>query len=126
MDKKGWFIEKFYSLPRPPYHTNGNGRIRRHPIRSAASIIWDLIDKGLSRLGLDAWWMDTTEPETEGWKRIFSLHKNCGGKRRRFVNIFPLMYNWRVYQASGARADQKPRCFIPCRGRRSPGRNGTA
>ena len=110
MSQQGWFIERF-KFAKPPYHTDGmavydatNPEARRY--------YWDLIDKGLFKLGLDAWWMDTTEPETEGLEENIQLgHKLAAGSGDRFVNIFPLMTTGAVYQGQRGASDQK-RVFI--------------
>ena len=56
------------------------------------------MDKALFQIGIDAWWMDTTEPETEGLEENIQLHhKIAAGSGDRFVNIFPLMTTSAVY-----------------------------
>ncbi len=110
MDKKGWFVEKF-KFAKPPYHTNGMA-VYDATNPEARKYYWDLIDKGLFKLGLDAWWMDTTEPETEGLEGNIQLsHKLAAGSGDRFVNIFPLMTTGAVYQGQRSVSDQK-RVFI--------------
>ena len=110
MDKKGWFIEKF-KFAKPPYHTNGMAAYdASNP--EARKYYWDLIDKGLFKLGLDAWWMDTTEPETEGLEENIQLgHKIAAGSGDRYVNIYPLMTTGAVYQGQRSASDAK-RVFI--------------
>jgi len=110
MDKQGWLIEKF-KFAKPPYHTNGMA-VYDATNPEARKYYWDLIDKGLFKLGLDAWWMDTTEPETEGLEENIQLgHKLAAGSGDRFVNIFPLMTTGAVYQGQRSASDQK-RVFI--------------
>ena len=42
----------------------------------ARKYYWDLMNKALFNIGVDAWWMDTTEPETEGQEENILLgHK---------------------------------------------------
>jgi alpha-D-xyloside xylohydrolase len=110
MSKQGWFIEKF-KFAKPPYHTDGMA-VYDATNPEARKYYWDLIDKGLFKLGLDAWWMDTTEPETEGLEENIQLgHKLAVGSGDRFVNIFPLMTTGAVYQGQRGASDQK-RVFI--------------
>ncbi len=110
MDQKGWFVEKF-KFAKPPYHTNGMA-VYDATNPEARKYYWNLIDKGLFKLGLDAWWMDTTEPETEGLEENIQLgHKLAAGSGDRFVNIFPLMTTGAVYQGQRSASDQK-RVFI--------------
>jgi len=110
MDKQGWFIERF-KFAKPPYHTNGMA-VYDATNPEAKKYYWDLIDKGLFKLGLDAWWMDTTEPETEGLEENIQLgHKLAAGSGDRYVNIFPLMTTGAVYEGQRRASDQK-RVFI--------------
>jgi len=37
----------------------------------ARKYYWDLMDKALFNIGIDAWWLDTTEPETKARKTTF-------------------------------------------------------
>jgi alpha-D-xyloside xylohydrolase len=110
MDKRGWFVERF-KFAKPPYHTNGMA-VYDATNPEARKYYWDLIDKGLFKLGLDAWWMDTTEPETEGLEENIQLHHQlAAGSGDRFVNIFPMMTTSAVYQGQRSASDQK-RVFI--------------
>jgi len=110
MDKQGWFIDKF-KVAKPPYHLNGmavydasNGEARKY--------YWSLIDEGLFEIGADAWWMDTTEPETEGQEENIQLgHKLAIGSGDRYVSLFPLMTTGAVYNGQRQASSQK-RVFI--------------
>ena len=65
-----------------------------------------------SSIGVDAWWLDTTEPETEGREENIQLnHKLAIGSGNRYVNLFPLMTTTAVYEGQRAASDQK-RVFI--------------
>ena len=44
----------------------------------ARKYYWQLMDKGLFNIGVDAWWLDTTEPETEGPGREHSAGPQAG------------------------------------------------
>ncbi len=58
----------------------------------ARKYYWDLVNKGLFSIGADAWWMDTTEPETEGQEENILLdHKLAAGSGNRYVNAYPLL-----------------------------------
>jgi len=66
----------------------------------------------LFSIGLDAWWMDTTEPETEGQEENILLnHKLAAGSGNRYVNVFPLLDTQAVYQGQRSASDKK-RVFI--------------
>jgi alpha-D-xyloside xylohydrolase len=110
MDKRGWFVDKF-KFAKPPYHTSGmavydatNPETRKY--------YWELMNKALFNIGLDAWWLDTTEPETEGQEENILLgHKLAIGSGDRYVNLYPLMTTGAVYDGQRSVSNQK-RVFI--------------
>ena len=110
MDKQGWFIDKF-KFAKPPFHTDGMA-VYDATNPEARKYYWSLLDKGLFSIGLDAWWMDTTEPETEGQEENIQLgHKLAMGSGDRYINLFPLMTTGAVYSGQRSVTDQK-RVFI--------------
>ena len=110
MDKKGWFVDKF-KYAKPPYHTNAMA-VYDATSPEARKYYWDEVNKGLFSIGLDAWWMDTTEPETEGQEdNILINHQLAAGSGNRYVNVFPLLDTQAVYQGQRSASDKK-RVFI--------------
>ena len=110
MEKRGWFVDKF-KFAKPPYHTNGMA-VYDATNPEARKYYWDLVNKGLFSIGADAWWMDTTEPETEGLERNILLdHKLAAGSGNRYVNAYPLLDTEGVYQGQRSASDKK-RVFI--------------
>ncbi|HYG97570.1 MAG TPA: glycoside hydrolase family 31 protein [Terriglobales bacterium] len=110
MDKQGWFVEKF-KYDKLPYHRAGMA-IYDATNPEARKYYWDLMDKALFKLGVDAWWLDTVEPETEGQQdNILLGHKLAMGSGNRYVNLFPLLTTGGVYDGQRAASDQK-RVFI--------------
>ena len=106
MDKKGWCIDKF-KFAKPPYHTDAMA-VYDATSPEARKFYWDLVDKGLFEIGVDAWWMDTTEPETEGQEENIQLgHKLAIGSGDRYVNAYPLLDTGAVYNGQRAASDQK-------------------
>src|SRR5204862_4803739 len=70
------------------------------------------MDRALFKIGVDAWWLDTTEPETEGQEESLMLgHHLFIGSGDRYANIFPLMTTRAVYEGQRSASDQK-RVFI--------------
>ena len=57
----------------------------------ARDIYWDYLDKGLFSLGIDAWWMDSTDPDHFNRKPADFDHKTALGTFRSVRNAFPLM-----------------------------------
>src|SRR5450432_2331244 len=110
MDQHGFFIERF-KFAKPPYHQQGMAAYDpTNP--EARKYYWDLMDKALFNIGVDAWWLDTTEPETEGQEESILLgHKLFIGSGDRYANIFPLMTTRAVYEGQRAASDDK-RVFI--------------
>jgi len=110
MQGKGWFVDKF-KYAKPPYHTDAMA-VYDATSPEARKYYWDEVNKGLFSIGLDAWWMDTTEPETEGQEENILLgHKLAAGSGDRYVNVFPLLDTQAVYQGQRSISDKK-RVFI--------------
>ena len=110
MEKRGWFIDKF-KYAKPPYHTAGMA-VYDATDPQARKYYWELMDKALFKIGTDAWWLDTVEPETEGQeKNILLDHKLSIGSGNRYLNLYPLMTTAGVYQGQRSASDQK-RVFI--------------
>jgi len=82
---------------------------------AARKYYWNLMDNALFKIGVDAWWLDTTEPETEGREESILLHSKVHmdgtASGARYANLFPLMTTAAVYQGQRADGDQK-RVFI--------------
>jgi alpha-D-xyloside xylohydrolase len=110
MDKQGWFVDKF-KFAKPPFHTDAMAAYdATNP--EARKYYWEQVNKALFSIGLDAWWMDTTEPETEGQEENIQLnHKLAAGSGDRYVNDYPLLDTGAVYQGQRSASDQK-RVFI--------------
>jgi alpha-D-xyloside xylohydrolase len=110
MDKKGWFVDKL-KFAKPPYHTAGMA-VYDATNPEARKYYWNLMEQALFNIGVDAWWLDTTEPETEGLEENILLgHKLSAGSGDRYVNIFPLMTTGAVYDGQRSASDKK-RVFI--------------
>ncbi|MGA8431265.1 MAG: glycoside hydrolase family 31 protein [Candidatus Sulfotelmatobacter sp.] len=110
MKKQGWFVDQF-KYAKPPYHTDAMA-VYDATNPDARKFYWDQINKSLFSIGIDAWWMDTTEPETEGQEENILLdHKLAAGSGNRYVNDYPLLDTGAVYQGQRAASDQK-RVFI--------------
>ena len=110
MEKRGWFVDKF-KYAKPPYHTNAMA-VYDASNPEARTYYWNLIDKGLFNIGIDAWWMDTVEPETEGQEdNILLNHKLSIGSGNRYVNLYPLLTTGGVYEGQRKASDKK-RVFI--------------
>ena len=108
MDKRGYFIDRtkvaaFHPVGMALYDaTNPEAR----------AYYWQLWNKALFQIGADAWWLDTTEPETEGREENLMLNNKVAiGSGARFANIYPLMTTEAMYQGQRKETDRK-RVFI--------------
>lgn len=109
MDKRGFFIDKTIA---PSFHPVAQALY--DPFNpEARKYYWNLMGNALFKLGADAWWLDTTEAETEGREtNILVTNKVNGGENgARYANEFPLMTTTAVYQGQREASDQK-RVFI--------------
>lgn len=108
MDKRGFFIDKtkvgaFHPAQMGLYDAF-NPEARKY--------YWNLMDQALFKIGVDAWWLDTTEPETEDREtNILVTNKTYLGNGARYANMFPLMTTSAVYQGQRSASDKK-RVFI--------------
>lgn len=109
MDKRGFFIAKTIA---PSFHPVGQALYDAfNP--EARKYYWNLMNNALFKIGVDAWWLDTTEPETEARETdILVTNKvNHGENGARYANEFPLMTTTAVYQGQ-REASNKKRVFI--------------
>jgi alpha-D-xyloside xylohydrolase len=105
-EKQGWFIDKF-KFAKPPYHTDAMA-VYDATSSDARKFYWNQVDLGLFKIGVDAWWMDTDEPETEGLEENILLGHNLAiGSGDRYVNIYPLVDTGGVYDGQRAASVQK-------------------
>jgi alpha-D-xyloside xylohydrolase len=108
MDKRGFFIDRTKTKA---YHPQGSALYdATNP--EARKYYWNLIDNSLFKIGADAWWLDTTEPETEAREDNVMVRNHIAiGNGARYANIFPLMTTKAVYEGQRSESDQK-RVFI--------------
>ena len=77
----------------------------------ARDIYWKYMNKGLFSVGLDGWWMDSTEPDHLHFKPSDLDLKTYLGSFRKVRNAFPLMTVGGVYDHQRATSSDK-RVFI--------------
>ncbi|SFD93062.1 glycoside hydrolase family 31 protein [Flavobacterium phragmitis] len=63
----------------------------------ARDIYWNYLNKGLFSLGIDGWWMDSTEPDHLDFKPEDFDNKTFLGSFRKVRNAYPLMTVGGVY-----------------------------
>jgi alpha-D-xyloside xylohydrolase len=108
MSKKGFFIDRTKEVS---FHPKGMALYDAfNP--EARKYYWKLMDDALFKIGADAWWLDTTEPETEGREtNILVTNQTALGNGARYANEFPVLTTSAVYEGQRAASDQK-RVFI--------------
>jgi alpha-D-xyloside xylohydrolase len=108
MDKRGFFIDK---TKVSGFHPAGQALYDAFNPEARKSY-WNLMNMALFQIGIDAWWLDTTEPETEGREtNILVTNKTALGNGARYANLFPLMTTPGVYEGQRTASNQK-RVFI--------------
>ncbi len=108
MDKLGYFIARTTVAG---FHPKG-AALYDASNPAARKFYWNLMDNALFKIGADAWWLDTTEPETEGREENILLNHNIAiGNGARYANLYPLLTTMGVYQGQRSATDQK-RVFI--------------
>jgi alpha-D-xyloside xylohydrolase len=107
-DRNGWFITKmlaagFHPLGQALYDaTNPDARKR----------YWANLNDALFKNGVDAWWLDTDEPETESRQdNILVNHQIALGSGARYANIYSLFHTGGVSEGQQSASDRK-RVFI--------------
>lgn len=77
----------------------------------ARDIYWKYLKEGIFKLGIDGWWMDSTEPDHLDWKPEDFNTKTCLGSFRKVRNAYPLLTVGGVYDNQRAVSSDK-RVFI--------------
>ena len=108
MDRRGFFIDKTKA---PSFHPVGQALYDAfNP--EARKYYWKLLDDALFKIGIDAWWMDTTEPETEGRETSILVTNHVAlGNGARYADEFPVATTSAVYEGQRRESNQK-RVFI--------------
>jgi len=107
-DKKGWFIAKTVV---PSFHPVGQA-LYDATNAEARKQYWANANAALFSKGVDAWWLDTDEPETEGKEdNLLTVNKLALGSGARYANVYPVFHSGGVSDGQRAASDAK-RVFI--------------
>jgi len=74
---------------------------------TARNIYWDYLNKGIFSLGIDAWWLDSTEPDHINIKEKDFDQPTFLGSYRSVENAFPLQHTGGVYDHQRAVSNTK-------------------
>ena len=77
----------------------------------ARDIYWDFLNKGIFSLGMDGWWLDSSEPDHHDFKPSDLDNKTYLGSFRKVRNAFPLMTVGGLYEHQRSVTSDK-RVFI--------------
>ncbi|HMH20853.1 MAG TPA: TIM-barrel domain-containing protein, partial [Puia sp.] len=70
--------------------------------KNARSAFWDLLDKKLFSKGVDAWWMDASEPDilsnSSPEKRMQQMQPTALGPAAEYLNAYPLENSKGIYE----------------------------
>ena len=95
--------------PNPDYPSGVRAYDPYNP--EARDIYWKYLNEGLFSLGIDGWWMDSSEPDHLQFKPSDFDNKTYLGSFRKVRNAFPLMTVGGLYQHQRAVTSDK-RVFI--------------
>lgn len=82
--------------------------------QEARDLYWGYMRKNIFSLGMDGWWLDSTEPDHMNSKEIDDDNKTYLGTFRNVRNAFPLVHTGGVYQHQRQTTSDK-RVFILAR-----------
>jgi alpha-D-xyloside xylohydrolase len=112
-DKNGWFIAKtvqssFHPVGQALYDATNPAARKKY---------WENANTALFAKGVDAWWLDTDEPETEGREdNILTTNQMAIGSGARYANIYPLFHTGGVSEgqreAEAGKRELAKRVFI--------------
>jgi alpha-D-xyloside xylohydrolase len=81
----------------------------------AGSLFWQQIDQKLNRIGVDAWWLDATEPDMHSNlsidERKVNMSPTALGPGAKYFNAYSLMNSKSVYEGS-RKSNPDKRVFI--------------
>lgn len=80
----------------------------------ARDLYWSYMNKNIFSLGIDGWWLDSTEPDHFKDKESDEAYKTYLGAYRKVRNAFPLMHTGGVYKHQRETTNSK-RVFILAR-----------
>ena len=74
---------------------------------TARNIYWDYLNKGVFSIGVDAWWLDSTEPDHTNFKDADYDQPTHLGSYRSVVNAFPISHISGIYSNQRATTSDK-------------------
>jgi len=115
-DAKGWLYKQNITNRQRDWIGKGYVSTFYDPYNAEArDAFWELLHKNLHSKGVDAWWMDATEPDILSNASISERKKLMNptalGSSTKYFNAFPLMNEKGIYEGL-KKADPDKRVFI--------------
>lgn len=77
----------------------------------AREALWRRMEEGLFRKGVDAWWLDATEPNLWSLQGAYHMYETCRGPASRWLNAYTLAHSRGIWEHQ-RQADDTKRVFI--------------
>lgn len=77
----------------------------------AREALWRRMEEGLFRKGVDAWWLDATEPNLWSLQGAYHMYQTCLGPAARRLNAYTLAHSKSIYEHQ-RQTDETKRVFI--------------
>lgn len=77
----------------------------------ARSALWTRMEENLYRKGVDAWWLDASEPNLWSIQGAYHMYNTCRGPAAEYLNAYPLLHCQGVYEGQRA-SDENKRVFL--------------
>lgn len=77
----------------------------------ARDALWRHMEQGLFRKGVDAWWLDATEPNLWSIQGAYHMYQTCRGPAARWLNAYTLAHSKGIYEHQ-RQTDETKRVFI--------------
>jgi alpha-D-xyloside xylohydrolase len=115
-DKKGWLYKRNIADRQRDWIAHGYISTFYDAFNEGAQKgFWNLLDTRLFRKGVDAWWMDASEPDilsnVSPQKRIEQMSPLSAGIASEYLNAYPLVNAKGIYEGQRA-SDPDKRVFI--------------
>jgi alpha-D-xyloside xylohydrolase len=116
MNKQGFLFTKNVEMKRKDWVGIGYESTFYDPFSSeAGKLFWKQIDERLNSIGIDAWWLDATEPDMHSNISIEARKENMSptsmGPGEKYFNAFSLVNSKSVYEGQRQSSPEK-RVFI--------------
>lgn len=116
LKKNGFLFTKNIEKKRKDWVGVGYESTFYDPFNPAAGVMfWDQIDTRLNRLGIDAWWLDATEPDMHSnlslEERKINMSPTAIGPGAKYFNAYSLVNSKSVYEGQRKSSPDK-RVFI--------------